>query len=182
MPNYQNGKIYKISNDIDDDIYIGSTTLSLKQRLHLHCSDAKRNKGAKLLIPKILNLGSEHFKIELLCLYACESLHALLEEEQRQIDIHKPTLNYAKSFGRDAEKQKKNRIKYVDQNREQLNLKRKEHRLMHLDSEKQRCNTYKEKNKEYLAEKIVCECGVEFRRSNKSYHEKSKKHKNFYIV
>lgn len=34
--NYSKGKIYKIINNITDDIYIGSTVNSLSQRLSLH--------------------------------------------------------------------------------------------------------------------------------------------------
>lgn len=36
MPNYQNGKIYKIINNENDDIYIGSTCSPLSVRMALH--------------------------------------------------------------------------------------------------------------------------------------------------
>ena len=42
MPNYKNGKIYKIVNDVDDCIYIGSTTLSLNMRMIYHRKKQKR--------------------------------------------------------------------------------------------------------------------------------------------
>jgi len=32
MPDYSKGKIYKILNNIDDDIYVGSTTETLGQK------------------------------------------------------------------------------------------------------------------------------------------------------
>ena len=36
MPNYSNGKIYKIYNTITDDIYIGATTQLLCERMREH--------------------------------------------------------------------------------------------------------------------------------------------------
>ena len=33
---YHNAKIYKIVNNVDDMVYIGSTCLSLSKRKHLH--------------------------------------------------------------------------------------------------------------------------------------------------
>ena len=42
MPNYQNTKIYKLWTHANDDIYIGSTTLTLAQRLAKHKSTAKK--------------------------------------------------------------------------------------------------------------------------------------------
>ena len=42
MPDYKNGKIYKIVNDIDDYIYIGSTSLALNMRMIYHRKRAKK--------------------------------------------------------------------------------------------------------------------------------------------
>jgi len=36
MPNYQNGKIYKLVSNISNDIYIGSTVNKLSHRLNMH--------------------------------------------------------------------------------------------------------------------------------------------------
>ena len=48
MPNYNNGKIYKIYNTITDDIYIGATTQLLSARMREHRRASKD-------IKKILN-------------------------------------------------------------------------------------------------------------------------------
>ena len=64
MPNYQNGKIYKIINDIDDKIYIGSTTSLLCQRLaghHQRCSTTAKQ------------FFNQNHKIILLENYSCNS-------------------------------------------------------------------------------------------------------------
>ena len=42
MPNYMNGKVYKIVNDIDNYVYIGSTTLALNIRMIYHRKRAKK--------------------------------------------------------------------------------------------------------------------------------------------
>ena len=39
--NYAKGKIYKIANDIDDEIYVGSTCQSLSKRMGIHRQNAK---------------------------------------------------------------------------------------------------------------------------------------------
>ena len=43
MVNYQNSKIYKLVNNVDDKIYVGSTCNTLRQRLSGHKIDAKRH-------------------------------------------------------------------------------------------------------------------------------------------
>lgn len=66
MKIYEVGYIYKIVNDVDDKIYIGSTTSSLSARMYRHRSDAKNCKMNKLkLYNHMREIGIEHFKIEL---------------------------------------------------------------------------------------------------------------------
>ena len=36
MPDYSKGKIYKMLNTIDDEIYVGSTIETLRQRMATH--------------------------------------------------------------------------------------------------------------------------------------------------
>ena len=45
---YQNGTIYCIINTVDDDIYVGSTTQSLTERMCLHRSKLKADMHNKL--------------------------------------------------------------------------------------------------------------------------------------
>ena len=48
MVNYQNGKIYKLVNNVDDEIYVGSTTTSLSRRKGGHVDKAKYYPNRKL--------------------------------------------------------------------------------------------------------------------------------------
>jgi group I intron endonuclease len=59
------GRIYKIINSKTDDIYIGSTIQTLKNRFKAHKSSAKLNKTGKLY-DFIRDNGIENFTIELL--------------------------------------------------------------------------------------------------------------------
>lgn len=42
MVNYQEGKIYKLSNKANSKFYIGSTTTSLQKRKSKYTADAKK--------------------------------------------------------------------------------------------------------------------------------------------
>ena len=62
VSSYQNAKIYKIVNDIDQLIYVGSTIKSLSQRFSDHKYDAKRYPERKLY-KHFSKYGIDHFKI-----------------------------------------------------------------------------------------------------------------------
>ena len=57
------GKIYKISNDINNKIYIGQTVKTLAQRFAGHINESK-NGGTRPICLAISKYGEEHFKIE----------------------------------------------------------------------------------------------------------------------
>jgi hypothetical protein len=79
---YMNGKIYKIINDVDNDIYIGSTYKHINKRWGQHIADAYDDKNMnKPLYKKIRELGYEHFKIELIKNNPCSSRYFLEQEE-----------------------------------------------------------------------------------------------------
>ena len=68
MPiNYQEGKIYKIYNAINDDIYLGSTTQKLCEimRDHRYCIHSKTKKD-RPLYQAFGDHGVENFFIELI--------------------------------------------------------------------------------------------------------------------
>ena len=83
MNKYQNGKIYKIINDVDDMVYIGSTILELYERWGRHLSNI--NKTRKIG-NHILKIGFEHFKIVLVCAFPCNTLRELLWKEMEEIN------------------------------------------------------------------------------------------------
>jgi hypothetical protein len=70
MRTFENGKIYKITNDFNDSIYIGSTCDTLDKRMIRHKTD--RQKHPNRLLYKLMNeIGFSRFKIELLENFPC---------------------------------------------------------------------------------------------------------------
>ena len=58
--------IYKISNDINNKVYIGKTTYNIQKRWKEHCNDLHRRKLEKRPLYNAMNkYGIEHFYIEL---------------------------------------------------------------------------------------------------------------------
>ena len=58
-------KIYQISNNVTDDVYVGSTTSALYKRLYRHKYDADKGMASKLC-NLMRTLGKDKFKIELI--------------------------------------------------------------------------------------------------------------------
>lgn len=59
--------IYKITNDINDKIYVGKTEFSIEKRFKEHCKDAfKETKEKRPLYSAMRKYGIEHFHIELI--------------------------------------------------------------------------------------------------------------------
>ena len=79
-------------NNVDDEIYIGSTCLPFPKRLYWHKLHAKRNIERKVY--KHLNaIGWENVKIILIETFPCESKAELEKRERFWFDELKPTLN-----------------------------------------------------------------------------------------
>jgi group I intron endonuclease len=58
--------IYKISNDINDKVYIGKTYSDIQDRFREHCADSKKRRCEKRPLYNAMNkYGIEHFFIEL---------------------------------------------------------------------------------------------------------------------
>ena len=98
MSKYQNSKIYAIRNTIDNDIYIGSTTTSLCQRMTKHRSAAKTRPSMQKVTAKMNELGVDNFYIELIENFPCENVE-LLRKREGELIRELATLN-AKIEGR----------------------------------------------------------------------------------
>lgn len=60
-------KIYKITNDINNKVYVGKTESSLAKRFAEHCKDSqKREEEQRPLYSAMRKYGVEHFSIELI--------------------------------------------------------------------------------------------------------------------
>jgi len=60
--NYSNGKIYKICNTINDDVYVGSTTQSLSKRFSRHKESSKQSTKCNYKLYQTMNeIGPNNF-------------------------------------------------------------------------------------------------------------------------
>ena len=122
MPDYSKGKIYKILNNIDDEIYVGSTTETLGQRMAKHRRKMKTTPQYKLY-SHMHKLGVSKFYIELIENYPCNDVYELRAREGHFIrEIG--TLN-KKIEGR-------TRKEWCDDNREYLLAEKKKYRDTHM--------------------------------------------------
>ena len=84
--NYKNGKIYRIRNNINDDIYVGSTIQPLSKRISVHRSHAvTAEKKHRPLYTQMNDLGFDAFYIELIEECPCDNLEQLLRTEGKYI-------------------------------------------------------------------------------------------------
>lgn len=90
MPDYQNGKIYKLVNDENDDIYVGSTTQILPKRLGDHKNKYKRHSNGKSGYVTSFNiLKYPSCKIILVENFPCNSKYELEARERYYIETLK---------------------------------------------------------------------------------------------
>jgi hypothetical protein len=156
MPNYQNGKIYKIigtNNEGIDLIYIGSTTQLLSQRLGEHRRDAIRaNYSSKQLIECI------NHQIILIENYSCNSKKELVLRERYYYDLLECVNKYKPIQLKEELKEHKHQY-YID-NIEKLKEHKKQYRIDNIDKIKEQrkqhridnIEKFKEKDKQYWIE------------------------------
>ena len=155
MPNYQNGKIYKITSPSTDKIYIGSTTQQLNSRFsdHKSCYNTGLNKSSA----KIIQYND--CIIELIEEYPCESKRELEHREQFYMDLYSEIIvNQNNTIGnKKADSDKfKNSQKYKDwyeTNKETLNAKKRIHHHKHKEKNNERSRKYTQDHREELNQK-----------------------------
>ena len=160
MVNYANGKIYKIVCNVTGKQYIGSTTKKyLCDRLSSHVCKYKMWKNEKHhYVSSFAVVESGNYNIILVEKCPCTSKEELYARERHFIE----SLECVNMMipGRTE----------------------KEWREANKESIQEKCRQYREEHKIQLQqnqrEKIVCECGVGYSRSNKARHLKSKQHLN----
>jgi len=201
MPNYKNGKIYALKSHQIEDIYIGSTTQKLSQRLGKHRADCKDNKGNTKYI-----LQYEDYYIELIENYPCNSKEELEQREGHYIRENKDKCvntripNRSQKEYREENKDKikertkiyleenKDKIKardkkYQEENREILRQKKAEYNEANRETLNQKGKEYYYANKEKvlnrIKEKHTCICGIEYTLGHKTRHEKTMRHQEY---
>ena len=156
---YSQAKIYKITNDFNTDIWIGSTCDTLVKKFSVHKADAIRNLRKDCILHNhIREYGFDRFRIQLIEDFPCEDLYQLRQRQGHYIRELKAINKYADDKD------------YREKNREHIKERYKEY------SQKPEV---KERIKERSSETVVCECGCSLRRDSLLRHQKTKVHLNF---
>ena len=92
MSNYSRSKVYKLVNDIDDEIYVGSTIGTLRQRKCKHKTDATKQPNRRVYA-HLNAVGWDNVRIVLLQSVPCANRDELRAAEQHWIDLLRPNLN-----------------------------------------------------------------------------------------
>lgn len=162
MPNYQNGKIYAIRSYKTDDIYIGSTIMTLSKRMAKH-------RVMKTFVSSQLILEHGDAYIELIELCPCNSKEELEKREGELIRATPNTVNM-KIAGRTRDEYyadnreviiEKKKV-YAVENKEHIKEYKKEYHELHKEEDNEKRRVRYEQNKEH-------ELAV-----NKAYREENK--------
>ena len=195
MPDYSKGKIYIIRSYQTDNVYIGSTTQTLAQRLGKHRRALKLyNKGEKrcYITSCEITQYNDHY-IELIKNFPCDCREELQKKEGKYIRkfIKKGICANNRIAGRTNKqyrKDNKEQIKikkkqYYEDNKENIKQYYKQYYIDNIEKIKDKKSEYRKKNKEQIkqrkAVKITCECGSTVRRNDYARHKKSIKHKKW---
>ena len=183
MPNYQEGKIYKIYNTVNDEIYIGSTIRKLSERMAEH---RRRINGRYLQFPiykAFREHGVENLYIELVEKCPCNDKDELRKKEGEYIRELKPSLNIriaGRTKNEYDDDNREHKTEYYQNNKEYITQQHKQYRENNKEDIKEQKKQYYDINKERItqhkAEKIKCECGCVITRGCLWRHRQSKKH------
>ena len=172
---YSHGKIYCIRNNVDDEIYIGSTTQSLSKRMAKHRESIDNStKSHFRLYEKMRDIGIENCYIELVKNYPCENNEQLRAEEGKIMRVM-ATLNDRVECRTRKERYEDNKEAVLEQN--------KKWRDEHKEEQKEYFKKHRENNKDKIkaraGEALQCECGVIYTRQHKSRHFRTKHHQEY---
>ena len=157
---YSKSKIYKITNDYNDDVYVGSTCNTLKRRFNVHKGDHKKEECQKRPLYKLMkDIGFERFRIQLIIDYPCEDEYMLKQKEGEYIRLI-GTLNKniagrtKKEYAHEErEKIKKSETKYRNEHKENVKLWKQNYYQKYKENISEKKKLYRQENKEQIAEK-----------------------------
>jgi hypothetical protein len=189
---FSKGKIYKITNDYNDDVYVGSTCDTLVKRFSAHKNNRKNPEKMNRPVYALMNeIGFERFRIELIEDYPSIDKYQLRQREGHFIrEIGSLNIRVEcktrKEYFDEYYINHFDKIKeYRENNADEIKRKKKEYYNLHSDEIIEKAREYRENNlnkiQEKRQEKILCECGCETRKEDLKRHQNSKKHLNLLL-
>jgi len=129
MPNYQNGAVYALTDEVGVPFYVGSTTANIHYRFDVHKCYATRFPN-RLVYRWFEHVGGvDKVRVQLLTAFPCNTKEELLAEEQRHIMAHGTHLhgaNHCVAGGRPGSKYARSRGYYTRYQRERYQRLRQE--------------------------------------------------------
>lgn len=199
MRDYSKAKIYKIECNVTNDVYYGSTTSSLSERMRKHKD--RRNCSSINIIDR------GNYSVKVIEEYPCNSKHELETRERWYIENnvcinkHIPTRtrqewcedNKVYIAQKAKEYNENNKVelvakkkKYYEKNKDEIAQKTKEYREANKVEINEYSKQYRENNKDILKakqnEKLTCDCGGKYTRSNYLTHCRTKKHQDYLLI
>ena len=180
MVNYQDGKIYKIVDNTNGNVYIGSTCKKLCQRIAQHRQDYhKYLNGKHRFMTSFTILENNNYDIILMeDVKDCENVEQLRAIERDYIE----SIECVNKNIPGRTKQEYN-ILYYENNKTILDKKNKDYYENNKVKIKECMKKYNEEHKEHLKAlksiRIICQsCNCEIRKGDKPKHERTQKHLN----
>jgi group I intron endonuclease len=172
MVNYGNGKIYKIVNNVDDKIYIGSTCSTLAKRKGQH--KANLHKYPNMRSYKHFNeVGWCNIDVILIEAYECKNKDELHKRERHYIDELKPELNKQLPTRSRTDSHRDWRLKNPHKSKEYQEKYKKVKTPEEIEARQQLKEQRALARKQRAKEVITCDCGRTHSRRGKSQHMKS---------
>ncbi len=193
--NFKNAKIYKITNNCNDEIYIGSTCDSLSKRFSSHKRAAIEGKNQNRPFYKLINeLGIECFRIDLIEEWEANDKQEIRQKEGKYIkemgtlnkNLAGQTLSESQKmyYKNNSDKIKTYANQYYKDNEANIKTYNKQYKIENKESikeyQKQYDKEYREKMKNTIKEKrsviVTCVCGCTVQKSELPRHQRTKKH------
>ena len=183
---YNDGKIYKIVAYETDDVYIGSTTTSLKTRYSVHKSNFKCWTNTKKRYCSSAKMferhGLDNCKIELIENCVCNNrnelegreAHFVEEYDDSCVNSNKPCRTKAQYYVDNRDKIKEHQTQYSAQyytdNKNKIAARIKQYQ----DNNKNKIAAYKKI-------KFDCDCGGKYTPGTKAKHIRTERHQKYLI-
>lgn len=167
MPDYQNGKIYKLwsPQGTEEEVYYGSTCNDLRFRKSQHKTSNKKCTSS------ILFEKYDDVRIELVEDYPCNNKAELNKKEGEYIRENKCLNRYIPC---------RTYKEYCEDNKEKITEQRKERYANNKEKMAEQNKNYYENNKEEILKrmkkKVTCDCGCIIGNSDLARHKKTSKH------
>lgn len=183
MPDYANGKVYRIVSDQTDKCYIGSTTRTLSQRMASHRSEYKLHlAGGENYITSFEILNCPDAVIELVENCPCDNIEQLHACERKHIESTANCVNRCIPGRTKTEYRIDNKDKIAQYQKGYSMQYRADNAEVIAASKKRWCQDNKERlvvqaRERFNADAIViCECGASSKSVHLNRHQSRKIH------